>query len=163
MEHGDFKTTRFSSFTGYNQKFANKTIPQVFPNQWVRSCLALSTQSGLLQWVVDGQLVEDTMLDSLKEAAANRPSDLTDKLIIGRYSFSEGWFSPSIQVTNLNIFSSMLSIERMVGMTSGEGEECWEEGDYLAWREAQWTLHGEAHMEEVESELGRFMFDGRMK
>ena len=35
-------------------------------------------------------------------------------------------------------------------MTSGGGEECGEEGDYLAWGEAQWTLHGEAVMEEVE-------------
>ena len=34
--------------------------------------------------------------------------------------------------------------------TRGEGE-CGEEGDYLAWSETQWTLHGEAALEEMDS------------
>ena len=37
-------------------------------------------------------------------------------------------------------------------MTSGGGEECGEEGDYLAWGATQWILYGEAVMEEVRRE-----------
>ena len=32
-------------------------IPPLFPNEWTRSCIAVNTTSGLLQWVVDGILV----------------------------------------------------------------------------------------------------------
>ena len=53
-------------------------------------------------------------------------------------------------MTNLNVFSSMLSKEKMVKITSGGEKECGEEGDYLAWREARWTLHGEAAIEVME-------------
>ena len=88
---------------------------------------------------------------ALKEAADNRPTDLTGKLLLGIRNAQSGWSSRSNKVTNLNIFSSLLSIERMENMTSSV-EESGEEGDYLAWREAQWTLHGEATMEEVEKD-----------
>ena len=47
------------------------------------------------------------------------------------------------QVTDLNIFSSSLSVEEMVEKTKG-GEGCPVEGDYLQWSQAQWTLFGQA-------------------
>ena len=50
---------------GYN---SNISIPLVFPHQWVRSCLAVS-----VKWVVDGQLVEEVVVDTLKEAVDDPP------------------------------------------------------------------------------------------
>ena len=47
------------------------------------------------------------------------------------------------QVTDLNIFSSSLSVSEMVDKTRG-GEGCNVEGDYLKWSQAQWTLFGQA-------------------
>ena len=38
----------------------NISIPLVFPHQWIRSCLAVSTHSGHVQWVIDGRVVENT-------------------------------------------------------------------------------------------------------
>ena len=50
----------------------------------------------------------------------------------------------------MNIFSSALSIERMKRMTGGES--CVEEGDYLAWEDMEWILHGQARKETVDTE-----------
>ena len=52
------------------------------------------------------------------------------------------------------MFSSALSLERMVGMTTAGGEECGAPGDYLSWEEAEWTLHSAARMLEVEANEG---------
>ena len=102
----------------------------LFPTQWVRSCLAVSTDSGLVRWVVDGQLVEDRLVDTLQEASGQRPTDLTGAILLGTMRRSSGWKSNANKVTNLNVFSSVLPIERMVNMTSGV-EECEKENMLL--------------------------------
>ena len=110
---------------------SNQSHPLVFPYQWVRSCLAVSTESDLVRWVVDGHLVEDIMVDSIRNASANRPTDITGNIVLGAgqgrpWRWGSEWYASSNKVTNLNIFSSLLPIERMVRMTSGGGEECGE-------------------------------------
>ena len=55
MNGRDFFTTRIAS----------GQIPQVFPNQWVRSCWAFDTVSGMIQWVVDGKLIENNTIPVL--------------------------------------------------------------------------------------------------
>ena len=84
------------------------SLPLVFPHQWAHSCLAVSAQSGLVHWVVDGHLIEDTVVDTLKEAVDSLPTNLTGKLLLGAYKSTSGWKSQSNKVANLNIFSSML-------------------------------------------------------
>ena len=56
MVDGKFFTTRVAK---------GKTAI-VFPNKWVRSCMAIHTVSGMIQWVVDGSLVENNTIDALK-------------------------------------------------------------------------------------------------
>ena len=43
----------------YTTRVASGQILNVFPNQWVRSCMAIDTISGVIQWVVDGNPVEN--------------------------------------------------------------------------------------------------------
>ena len=64
---------------------ASQSFP-IFPHQWVRSCLAINTESGLLQWVVDGTLVEDSIIDEIKDPI-NRPTNLVGKMILGNNHF----------------------------------------------------------------------------
>ena len=47
--------------------WAEVKLPLVFPNQWVRSCMAIDAEKGFLQWVVDGVLVENATVDQLKD------------------------------------------------------------------------------------------------
>ena len=68
-------------------------LAPVFPQQWVRSCLAVSTKSGRVQWVVGGRLVEDRMVETLKETDANMPRDLSGKVLLGvsKHYYNNKW------------------------------------------------------------------------
>ena len=41
----------------YTTRVANRGFRMVFPNRWVRSCMAIDSISGRIQWVVDEKLV----------------------------------------------------------------------------------------------------------
>ena len=123
--------------------------PPLFPNQWTRNCMAVNTTSGLINWVVDGTLVMTTISEKVQRTKS-RPRDLSKRLVLGTRSIGGVWFAPSHKVTNVNIFSSALSIERMKRMTGGES--CVEEGDCLAWADMEWILHGQARKETVDTE-----------
>ena len=116
-----------------------RKIPPLFPNQWTRSCMAINTTSGLIQWVVEGTLVMNITSEEVKNSK-NKPTGLSKKLILGARSYGGVWKAPSQRVTNINIFSSPLSIEKMKDMTASG--LCGEEGDYLGWGDMEWFLHG---------------------
>ena len=124
-------------------------IPPWFPYHWTKSCMAINTTSGSIDWVVEGTL----MMAMIAEDMANRtrlPKNLSKNLVLGATEYGGKWFAVSSKVTNLNIFSSSLPIEKMKTMT--KRGSCVEEGDYLAWGDMQWILHGQANQEIVETE-----------
>ena len=99
--------------------------------------------------MVDGIHVLTKEFQEVKELES-KPKSFTQKLILGAREYGGRWFSTSVRVTNVDLFSSPLPIEKMKRMTSGES--CPEEGDYLAWGEMEWILHGRARIETVEKE-----------
>ena len=127
-----------------NNEWAKIDTMQMFPRQWVRSCLALNTMSGLVQWVARGQLVDNSTLAGITN---NVPIDLSGKVILGTYYFtaSAKWVQTSNKLTKFEIFSSALAVDKMMEYTKGEG--CGDDGDYLSWDDMQWNLHGEAKIE----------------
>ena len=129
MNGRDFFTTRIAS----------GQIPQVFPNQWVRSCLAIDTVSDMIQWVVDGKLIENNTIPELTDAV---PINLNGKIILGAVPMSKSWWVFSNKLTNLNIFSGLLPLVSMQKRTKDD-QVCLEEGDYLAWNEMEWDLREE--------------------
>merc|ERR1712218_293213 len=134
---------------GYSEQGLD-TIPPLFPNTWSRSCMAVNTTSGFIQWVVEGTLVLTTTSEEVKESKS-KPKDLSKKLVLGARSYGGRiWVAPTHKVTNLNIFSSSLTVEEMKTMTGEEG--CMKEGDYLAWQDMEWILHGQARIETVDQE-----------
>ena len=131
--------------------WAEVKLPLVFPNQWVRSCMAINAETGFLQWVVDGVLVENATVDQLKDIE-NKPTDLSGRIVLGAwYDNHTGMWTSwlSNRVTNLNVFSTVLSVEEMQKMT--EDENCGSEGDYLAWRDMQWSLKDRYGIARIES------------
>ena len=141
--------------TFFYWKWADVELPPVFAHQWVRSCIAIDTERGLLQWVVDGALVENATDVPFVKDTRNKPTDLSGKIILGAWqrSGSNKWMSrarTSNQVTNLNIFSRALTIREMEQNT--EGGDCSPAGDYLAWEQMQWELKGRAVIESVDEQ-----------
>ena len=137
---------------GFNQRGVQQLtdrVPPLFPNQWIRSCIAVNTTSGVIHWVVEGALVMARQFVEMKNPKT-RPRDLSRKLVLGARLYGGSWFASSQKVTDLDIYSSPLSIERMESMT--RDESCADEGDYLAWREMEWIVHGQARKEVTERE-----------
>ena len=100
-----------------NQIVENATA-WMFPQQWVRSCLALNTVSGLVQCVSRGELLDNRTLPGI---TTNVPTDLSDNLILGsNYMAANGkWRILSNKITKLEIFSNALSVENMIEYTNG--------------------------------------------
>ena len=138
-----------SSGSLYRGGGADGDSPPLFHNQWTRSCLGINAISGFIQWVVDGALVLAKKSEEVK-LLKERPKELGGKLILGAFLYGDDWYTRSMRVTNLNIFSSVVSREKMKSITNGES--CDEVGDYLAWGEIDWILHGRATLETVDKE-----------
>ena len=66
---------------GSSDSAVNK-IPPLFPNQWTRSCVAINTTSGSIQWVVEGTLLMNTTSEEVKNSK-NHPRNLGKKIILG--------------------------------------------------------------------------------
>ena len=82
----------------------------------------------------------------------NKPTDLSGRIVLGAwYDNHTGMWTSwlSNRVTNLNVFSTVLSIEEMQKMT--KDENCGSEGDYLAWRDMQWSLKDKYGIARIES------------
>ena len=124
-------------------------VPPIFPDQWTRSCMAVNATSGSIQWVVGGNHVLSTTSEEVK-SLKSKPKDLTKRVILGARSYAGDWSAPSHRVTNLNIYSTTLSREEMKSMT--RGDICAEKGDYLAWEDMEWILHGQERIENVDRE-----------
>ena len=50
-------------------------------------------------------------------------------------------------ITNINVFSTNLTVERMEAIT--KGQECGAAGDYLSWEESEWKLTSAAKVEMI--------------
>ena len=73
-------------YTNANRFVEVETIT-VFPNQWIRSCIAFDTVAGLVQWVARGELVgNDTFVFAGISNSTNVVTDLAGKLFLGKPS-----------------------------------------------------------------------------
>ena len=120
-----------------------KTI--FFPLQWTRVCLSLNSEAGKVTLVVDGQLLGEE--DYQREEDEVRPANIS--LILGSDHVNTEYEG---RISELNIFGSSLSEERMISLTTAGGEECGEPGNLVNWEEAEWTLYSQAKVIEVDRE-----------
>ena len=143
--HPSSDYTEYDIFLGPAYLIATTAV--FFPLQWIRFCVSLDTNSAMVRLVVDGQVLGQE--EYKVEEDRDRPSNLAMFLGTSKYNKED-----TGQVSSLNMFSSALSLERMMGMTTAGGEECGAHGDYLSWEETEWTLHSATRMLEVEAREG---------
>ena len=60
----------------FHSKVPNVKLPPVFAHQWVRTCIAVNSESNLLHWVVDGTLVDNSTAPRVKKkiSETNQPT-----------------------------------------------------------------------------------------
>ena len=109
--------------------------------------MGLDTVSGLLRIVVNGKVVVDEEKQYFKDTSAWKPKSVAGHLLGSIVQPHQDYFVSSLVFSvfkgyigfwyqfrntfpNLNIFSSMMSVEDMVTRTAG-GQGCDSPGDYL--------------------------------
>ena len=125
--------------------------PMYFPQEWVRSCVSLEPDSGTIRIVVNGELVEDavnnTKVLSSNETDSTRPTNLTG------LSMAE-WGTTAAQFADVNVYSTFLSVEKLVNLTTPGHEDCMSPGDYLSWGDSNWKVFNKAEMLWVDLGVG---------
>ena len=106
----------------------NKVLP-IVPHSWYHVCMGLNTVSGLLRIVVNGIEIINEEKEYFKNTIKWKPQSVEGK-ILGFKAWAGFWYQHRSAFSNMNIFSSMLSVEDMVSRTLG-GEDCDSPGDYL--------------------------------
>ena len=95
--------------------------------------------------------MSDRIVPELRNSTSAKPDSLKGKLSIG-FGFSVGaWVQSRSRWSNLNVFSRILSAAEMIKLTRG-GKGCKDEGDYLSWKNMEWTLKGDWKIGEVVKE-----------
>ena len=100
------------------------------PHSWYHICLGLDTESGLLRIVVNGVEVVDEQKDYFRNTTHWKPVSVKENILVFKGYVGGFWYQFRSTFSNLNIFSSMMSVEDMVTRTAG-GEGCDSPGDYL--------------------------------
>ena len=126
--------------TGKNDyELLSNTIIPIVPHSWYHICLGLDTDSGLLRIVVNSLLVVNEEKDYFKNTKSSVPASLKGNLLIFKGYWSKVWYQYRSTFSNLNIFSSMMSVEDMVTRTGGE-EGCDSPGNYLRYQSVSATM-----------------------
>ena len=110
--------------------FSNTNIP-IVPHSWYHICMGMDTVSGLLRIVVNGVEVVDEEKDYFRNTTNWKPKSLKGRIILFKGFMSGFWYLHKNTFSNLNIWSSVKSVEFMVARTSEGGESCFSPGDYL--------------------------------
>ena len=117
--------------TGSNEfeEITDAIIP-IVPHSWYHICMGLDTVSGLFRIVVNGKEVVNKEKEYFKNTQSWKPKSVDGKILQFKGYWGGMWFQYRNTFSNMNIFSSMMSVEDMVSRTSG-GEDCDSPGDYF--------------------------------
>ena len=141
MESGSY-TSIFAYFG--NSKFSNSKELKLKPHDWSHACTSLDRRSRRVFVAINGVLVHDQIVD-VDVFWENFPPVFEGNLLLGvtqwQYDMTNTETTQSeASVTNLKIFKSALMTSALIELTS-DGF-CSEEGDYLSWANATWSLIG---------------------
>ena len=112
-----------------NKRYTGTIIP-IVPNSWYHICMGLDTVSGELRVVVNGKVLVHEEKEYFRNTNSWLPGSLENKLLVFKGYWTGFWYQYLSTFSNMNIFSSMMSLEDMVSRTVG-GDSCHSPGDYL--------------------------------
>ena len=118
-----------------------------FPLQWIMFCLSLDSLTGRIRMTLDAQLIFDEIQEDFVGLDWG-PWPITFQL--GPVNNKVD----SRKISNLNVFSSALPVERMQALTEVGGDECGSPGDFLRWDEVSLTLNDTAQLLKVDPKEG---------
>ena len=123
----------------------NETSKKIFPYMWTKACASFDLDLDLVRVVVDGSTISDTRFPGIKDT---KPANLTG-MYFGQKDGGGSAIISAYKFTNLQVYSSSMSIDQMVAWTTS-GASCGSmDGDYLSWNNMNWTLTGGAKVQSI--------------
>ena len=112
----------------FQEEYFSTHIP-IVPRSWYHVCMGLDTVSGMLRIVVNGVVMVNEEKDYFRNTIKWKSKSLDGRLLLFK-SYMGFWYQHRSVASNLNIFSSMMSVENMASRTTG-GDDCDSPGDYI--------------------------------
>ena len=94
----------------------------------LQTVICIDTDNSTVRMVVDGQVIADMTIPELKDTISRSP------LTLENMQFGDG-----LKLTDLQVYSSPMSIEGMQTLTE-PGGICSIPGDFLAWEDLSWDI-----------------------
>ena len=146
------KTGTFLKFETDSLEWVDSNV-LYFPLQWIHICLSIDRILGSIHLVANGQtLNHDRPIGLL---GGNKTSNIT--LTVGYHEDDNGnIFEHNATISDINIFSSNLSVKRMEELTTPGVKACSKQGDIVSWENSRskWKLFSEAKFLEIDFEDG---------
>ena len=109
---------------------ASRTLPWLFPLEWVHTCISIEQSLGRIILAVDGTIIESRIFEKLKSSNNFNVASLQ----IGEQC-SGKW-------VNMDVYSSALSVEKMTNITTAGHLDCGKAGDLVSWDPQKLRLSG---------------------
>ena len=147
----------------FNHLYVRGATKQLmFPGRWIRTCFSHQKLASKLSknserehsLVVDGSLI-DQQADKLHYIGLPPLNDTSFTLFIGKTPKGVDSSVYNAMVSDLNMFSLALPLEKMKSMTNSGQSECGLSGDLVPWTGVPWTLVDNAVMVPIVEDPGK--------
>ena len=109
---------------------ASRTLPWIFPLEWIHTCMSIEQSLGKIILVVDGTIIESRIFEKLKSSNDFNVASLQiGERCIGKW-------------VNMDVYSSALSVNKMRNITTAGHLDCGEAGDFVSWDPQRFRLNG---------------------
>ena len=144
-------TERITIVFNDKNNFFWKSGIAVKPHSWYHACFGLDAVSGQLRIVINGIILVDELITYFINSKDTKPKSLANHVAMFKSYVPGMWYQSHGKFTNMQVFSSQLTVQAMKSITEGE---CVEgkttEGNYLAWSDMEWEYFGNIHEGTVE-------------
>ena len=133
------------------------------PWAWSHICMAVDLASGVLEIMMNGvKTTSITIKDKIFRE--NKPETLHNRMLFGDWTYPswdiprENWevVQSESPISNVHVYSRLLTDEEMLNFT-GDGA-CNQHGNFLAWEDMEWELHGNASVEKLDKSFCSNLF-----
>ena len=128
------------------------------PWTWSHICMTVDLANGDIEIMMNGvKTASITIKDKIFRE--NRPETLHNRMLFGDWTYPswgiprENWevVQSESPISNVHVYSRLLTDEEMLNFT-GDGA-CDQHGNFLAWEDMEWELHGNASIEKLDRSL----------
>ena len=104
---------------GVDGRYFNAFYPKVQLYDWIHVCFGVNTMTGQTRVVFnDEEIVDDNLTNQFRNTSSRLPGSWAGRLVIGKWYYQDRWLQSLGAVSNINIFSRLLTRGEMLTITN---------------------------------------------